>query len=116
VNNSIVKAIQAFDLDQSHEKIYDDPNILIEAGFPATFILPLICSFHSTDGHKYFRRGKIVDEMIGISHVTLINAIAEYLGVPPDTGSDFTGRGFAMRANIDTIRKILSEREIADTQ
>ena len=53
---------------------------------------------------------EIVNEMIGIRHIALIYAIARYLGVPPSTGSQFTGRGFAMRANIEAIRKVLDER------
>lgn len=110
MNSNILKAIQTFELNQYHEKIYDDPNELIDAGFPADFILPLISAFQSNDGYQYYRRGKIVNEMIGISHPILIYAIADYLGVPPDTGSEFTGRGFSMQANIDAIRKILSER------
>jgi hypothetical protein len=65
--------------------------------------------FESDEGYKYFRNGKIVDEMIGISHLSLIYAIAEHLGVPPGHSSGFTGRGFAMRANIDAIRKILDD-------
>lgn len=107
----ILNAIQEFELDQNHNKIYDNPNKLINVGFPADFLLPLIRVFKSTDG-PYFWRGKIVDEMIGISHLTFIYAIAEYLGVPSHIGSEFTGSGFAMRAKIDAIRKILSEREM----
>lgn len=109
--NNIFKAIVKFELDQPHEKIYDDPNELIDADFPAAFLLPLIKTFQSTDEYQYFRRGKPVDEMIGISHAALVYAIAEHLGVPPNIGSNFTGRGFAMRANIDAIREILSQSE-----
>lgn len=111
MSNDLLKAIRDFKLDQHHEKIYTDPNKLIIEGFPAKFLLPLIRTFQSADGYKYFHQGNIVDEMIGISHPALIYAIADYLGVPPDTGSGFTGRGFAMRAVIDAIQKRLSERE-----
>ena len=110
MNSNILKAIQAFELDHHHEKIFDNPNELIAAGFPASFLLPLINVFRSSDGYQYFRNSKAVDEMIGIRHAALIYAIAEHLGVPPDTGSHFTGRGSAMRANIDAIREILSEQ------
>jgi|TARA_Y100000310_G_scaffold94317_1_gene91940 hypothetical protein len=103
------KAIRQFELDQHHEKIYDDPNELIEAGFPADFLLPLISVYKSSDYYRYFRREEFVDEMIGISHLALIYAIADYLGVPEGTGSRFTGRGFAMRATIRAINSILSE-------
>jgi hypothetical protein len=54
-------------LDQNHNRIYADPNELIEAGFPASFLLPLIKAFASSEGHKYFWDGTIVSEMIGIS-------------------------------------------------
>jgi hypothetical protein len=108
---NIIQALQTFELDQHHEKIYVDPNELIEAGFPAFFLLPLIKVFESSDGYKYFRDGKIVNEMIGISHLSLIYAIANHVGVPPGTGSNFTGSGFAMQANIDEIRKILERHK-----
>ena len=106
---NIIEALKTFDHDQHHEKIYADPNALIDAGFPAFFLRPLIDVFGSSEGYKYFRDGKIVDEMFGISHLSLIYAIAKHIGVPPDTGSDFTGRGFAMRANIEAIRMVLAE-------
>jgi hypothetical protein len=112
VSDDVLKAIRAFDLDQHHEKIYDDPNDLIDAGFPADFLVPLIRAFRSTKGYQYFRRGKLVKEMIGISHLSLVYAIAEHLGVPPETGSGFTGRGFAMRAKIDAIRVILGRHDM----
>jgi hypothetical protein len=107
MKSEIVRALQTFELDQNHERIYSDPNELIEAGFPASFLLPLIRVFESNGGYKYFRKGKIVAEMIGISHLSIIYGIADHLGVPPETGSGFTGRGFAMRANIEAIRNIL---------
>lgn len=109
MNSNILNAVQTFNLDQHHEKIFDDPNELIDAGFPANFLLPLINAFQSGDGFQYYRDERPVSEMIGISHRALIYAIAEHLGVPLGTGSHFTGRGFAMRENIDAIRKILSE-------
>ena len=110
MNSNILKAIQTFELDQHHEKIFDNVNELLDVGFPAVFLLPLISVFKSGDGYQYFRGGIAVNEMIGISHLSLVYAVAKHLGVPPDTGSDFTGRGFAMRANIDAIRTILSQR------
>jgi hypothetical protein len=92
MRRDIVTALNAFQLDQNHERIYTDPNELVEAGFPASFLLPLMRVFKSSEGYKYFRVGKIADEMIGISHLSLVYAIAEHLGVPPGTGSGFTGR------------------------
>jgi len=80
-------------------------------GFPAFFLRPLIDVFESSEGYKYFRDGKIVDEMIGINHLRLIYAIAEHVGVPPNTGRQFVGRGFAMEANIEAIRMVLEEHE-----
>ncbi len=108
VRDKVVRAAQRFELDRHHELIYDDPNELIKAGFPGPFLLPLIRIFQSSDGYKYHLRGVFVDEMIGISHAALIYAIARHLGVPPSMGSEFTGRGFAMRANIEAIRRLLT--------
>ena len=107
MRGNIIQALQTFELDQHHEKIYVDPNELIDAGFPAAFLLPLLKVFESSDGYQYFRDGKAVTEMIGISHLSLIYAIATHVGVPSGTGSGFTGRGFATRANIDAIREVL---------
>jgi hypothetical protein len=109
MTGNIIQALKTFELDQHHEKIYSDPNELIEAGFPASFLLPLIRVFESTEGYKYFYNGKVVSEMIGISHLSLIYAIAKHVGVPPETGPNFTGRGFAMRENIEAIRTLLNE-------
>jgi hypothetical protein len=107
MTSNIDLAIRSFDLDQSHTKIYADPNELIEAGFPASFLLPLIRAFASSEGYKHFWRGRIVSEMIGISHRALIAAIARHVGVPDEVGSGFTGRGFAMQAQIEAIRETL---------
>lgn len=109
--DSFRKAVEQFDLNQHHEKIYDDPNILIDAGFSAEFLLPLVRAFHSSDGYQYFRRGELVDEMIGISHMSLVYAIGERLGVPSDAGSEFTGRGFAMRAVIEAIKSLFGNQK-----
>jgi hypothetical protein len=105
-----MQALHTFDLDQHHEKVYADPNELIDAGFPASFLLPLLKVFASGDGRVFFRNGNPVGEMIGISHLSLVYAVASHLGVPPGTGSQFTGRGFAMRANIDAIREVLDSQ------
>ena len=110
MEDKILKALKTFELDQHHEKIYDNPNDLLIAGFPAAFILPLIRSFESSEGYKYFCRGQVVDEMIGVTHPGLVYAIGEYVGVPQGTGTGYTGRGFAMRAVIDEINKILDEK------
>jgi len=107
MNNAIVRAVQRFDLNQSHNYVHDDPNELIKIGFPASFLLPLIRVLQSSTGYNYFWRGQIVDEMIGIPHITLVYAIAEHLGISPDIGSNFTGRGFAMQAVVDAIQQIL---------
>jgi hypothetical protein len=107
MTGNIDLAIRSFDLDQSHAKIYADPNELIESGFPASFLLPLIRAFSSSEGYKYLWRGRIVSEIIGISHGALISAIACHVGVPDDSG--FTGRGFSMQAQIEAIRKILEQ-------
>jgi len=109
MSGNIIEALQTFVLDQHHEHIYVDPNELIEAGFPAFFLLPLVKVFETSERYQLFRSGKNVNEMIGISHLSLIYAIAAHVGVPPDTGSSFTGRGFAMRANIDAIREVLDQ-------
>jgi hypothetical protein len=108
MNRNLDEAIRSFDLTPNHRTIYDDPNELITQGFPAAFLLPLITIFESGNKEVYYRRGEVVEEMIGISHPALISAIAEYLGVPEDVGSAFTGRGFAMNAQVDAIRKILN--------
>jgi hypothetical protein len=107
MHDAILRAVQKYELDQNHNKVYDDPNELIEIGFPASFILPLIRVFRSREEYKYFWRGQIVDEMIGISHLSLVYAIAEDFGISSDAGSKFTGRGFAMRAIVDSIRQVM---------
>jgi hypothetical protein len=111
MSGNIMHALKTFELQQSHEMVYTDPNVLIEAGFPAFFLRPLIDVFESSEGYKYFRDGKIVDEMIGISHLRLIYEIAAHVGVPPNTGRQSIGRGFAMQANIEAIRIALEEHE-----
>jgi hypothetical protein len=111
VKTEICKALHTFKLDQHYETIYDNPNDLIDAGFPAAFLLPLIIVFQSAEGYRYCCRAKNVDEMIGISHHSLVCAIAESLGVPSGTGSGFTGRGFAMRAKLEAIQEILREQQ-----
>ena len=110
MDDRILKAIMTFKLDQHHEKIYDNPNDLLLAGFPASFIIQLIRSYESSEDYKYFFRGEVVGEIIGISHAALVFAIGDYLGVSQGTGSGFTGRGFAMRAVIDEINNLLSEK------
>ncbi len=42
-----------------------------------------------------------------VEQVSLVYAIGRRLGVPEDTGSGFTGSGFAMRAVIDAINAAL---------
>lgn len=111
ITGILLRALQTFNLDQNHRKIYADPNELVEAGFPASFLLPSITCCESDANHIYHWRGKIVDELIGISHFSLVNAIADGLGVAPATGSDFTGQGFAMRANIDAIQELLKSAQ-----
>ena len=91
MSGNIIQALKTFELDQHHEKIYGDPNELIEAGFPAWFLLPLIQVFEPSKGYKYFHKGIPVSELIGISHLSLIYAIADNVGLPPGTGSKFTG-------------------------
>lgn len=113
MSENLLRALQTFKLDQHHEKIYADANELIEAGFPASFLSPLIRCFESGTNYVYHWEGKIVDELIGISHLSLVYAIADYLGVPPETGSRFTGRGFAMEAKIGAIQELLKERKQA---
>jgi hypothetical protein len=107
-NGAILKAIQALDLHQHHETIHD-PNELIDGGFPATFLLPLISIFDSSGRYQYFRQGLPVQEMIRISHLNLIYAVADYLGVSSEIGLGFTGRGFAMSAKIEAIEEILNK-------
>jgi hypothetical protein len=109
MSENLLRALQTFKLDQHHEKIYADANELIEAGFPASFLLPLIRCFESGTNYVYHWEGKIVDELIGISHLSLVYAIADYLGVPAEIGSRFTGRGFAVEAKIDAIQELLKE-------
>jgi hypothetical protein len=112
MSGSIIKALETFNLDQHHEKIYADPNELIKAGFPAFFVLPLMRIFDSSDAYKYFTGEKVVEELIGVSHLALVYAIAEAIGVPPEIGRGFTGCGFAMRAKVDGIRKVLGTGRI----
>jgi hypothetical protein len=109
VDNDIIRALRSFDLDQSHDKVYADPNELVQNGFPSSFLLPLITNFESSDEYVYFWEGNVVRELIGISHASLVYAIAKHVGVPSEMGSRFTGRGFAMRAVIDAIRDILAK-------
>jgi hypothetical protein len=101
------QAIRTFDLSSNHRTIYD-PNDLIAEGFPATFLLPLIGVFESDNSYIYYLRGKIVEQMIGVSHVALVSAIAKHLGLPDDIGSGFTGGGFRLDAIVSAIRKVLS--------
>ena len=103
----IIKAVKSFNLKQHHEHIYANPNELIRAGFPASFLLPLIQIFQSTEGYNYFCEGEFVDEMVGISHRSVVYALGKYLGVPADTGAGLTGRGFAMQAVVDAIQQKL---------
>ena len=112
MDEKVIQALRTFNLNAHHELIYHDPNELIDAGFPASFIFPLIQIFQSSSGYFIHWRGKVVNELIGISHLSLVYAIAHQLGVPTDTGSQFAGRGFAMRANIDAIRSILARDAI----
>lgn len=107
MNEEFLKAVREFNLHQSHNKIYTDPNELITNGFSADFLLPLVKTFKSTDGMMYLYRGNLVDEMIGISHLSLVCSIGKRLGVPPETGSMCTGRGFAMEEIIEEIMRIL---------
>jgi hypothetical protein len=112
MNGSILTALETFKLDQDHKKIYADPNELVRAGFPASFLLPLMRIFETTDTDIYFCDGKIVDSLIGIGHLTLVYAIADHIGVLSDIGRGFTGSGFAMRAKIDGIQRLLDKRPI----
>ena len=89
---------------------------VIEAGFPASFLLPLIRCFESGTNYGYHWEGKFVDELIGISHPSLVYAIADYLGVPSETGSRFTGRGFAMEAKIDAITGLLIAQSLRQSR
>jgi hypothetical protein len=98
LDEKIIEALRTFNLDEHHELIYDDVNVLIDAGFPASFIFPLIQIFQSSSGYFFHWRGKVVNELIGIRHSSLVYAIAHQLSVPANTGS-ITGRGFAMRAD-----------------
>ena len=116
MSENLLRALQTFKLDQHHEKIHADPNELIEAGFPASFLLPLIRCFESGTNYGYHWEGKFVDELIGISHLSLVYAIADYLGVPSETGSRFTGRGFAMEAKIDAITGLLIAQSLRQSR
>ncbi len=107
--NAFRRAVKQFNLGESHRKIYVDLNELIKAGFSAEFLLPLIETFHSSASDVYYCRGEFIAEMIGISHLSLIYAIGRRLGVPENTGADFTGRGFAMEAVIDAINAALKD-------
>lgn len=109
MSNKIDRAIRSFELQRSHSTIYSDPNVLVEAGFPGSFLLPLIEAFKSTETYKYYRDGKFVNEMIGISHGALISAIAKHLGVPDTAGQGLTGRGFVMQAEIEGIHQVLND-------
>ena len=100
---AIRKAIEILD----HNKVYHDPNILIEQGFEAEFVLPLIQLFKSSPDYVYFCKGDIVDELIGVSHARLIYAIADYLKISKKVGTGYTGKGFAMQAVIEAIKRKL---------
>ena len=82
MTRNLDQAIRSFDLTLNHRTIYDDPNELIAKGFPAEFLLPLINTFKSGDWYKYYWRGELVDEMIGIGHGALVSAIASILVSP----------------------------------
>ena len=64
MSENLLRALQTFKLDQHHEKIYADPNELIEAGVPASFLLPLIRCFESGTNYGYHWEGKFVDGLI----------------------------------------------------
>jgi hypothetical protein len=108
-NNAILKAISALDLHQHHETIHE-PNDLTAFGLPAHFLSPLISVYDSSGRYQYLRCGIPVQEIIGISHLDLIYALADYLGVPSEIGLGFTGRGFAINAKIEVICEILSRK------
>ena len=107
IKNQVLYALEAFDFDGHHEQIFDNPNDLLDMGFPVAFIFPLMDSFHSSESYRYHRQGELVDEMIGVSYASLIAAIARCLGVPSNVGTGFAGRGFAMQAQIEAIHEIL---------
>jgi hypothetical protein len=109
IKHQILYALQVFDFDGHHEEIYDNPNDLLDMGFPVSFIFPLIDTFHSSDSYQYHRKGELVREMIGVSYPSLINAIARCVGVPSNVGLGFTGRGFGMQAQIEAIQEILKK-------
>jgi hypothetical protein len=107
IKDQILYALEAFDFNGHHEQIYDNPNDLLDMGFPVSFIFPLIDTFHSSDSYQYHRKGALVSELIGVSYTSLISAIARCLGVPSCVGVGFSGRGFAMQAKIEAICEIL---------
>ncbi len=104
IKNSIVVAVNDFELEQHHELIYDNPNILISKGFPAFFLLPLLKIFESSNNYVFHRNGILVEEMIGISHFDLVMAIADILDCQ-NCVPDYVGRGFIMGACIEEIKK-----------
>ena len=107
IKHQILYALEVFDFDGHHESIYDNPNDLLDMGFPVSFIFPLIDTFHSTEGYQYHRKGELVSEIIGVSYASLISALARCVGVPSNVGLGFAGRGFGMQAQIAAIQEIL---------
>lgn len=102
-----IEAIRNAIKNVNHNEVYHDPNILINQGFTAEFILPLVQVFKSTPDYVYFYKMEPVQELIGVSHLHLIYAIADYLKIPKDVGANYTGRGFSMQAKIEAIKKEL---------
>ncbi|MBU1647766.1 MAG: hypothetical protein KJ846_06745 [Proteobacteria bacterium] len=104
----MIEAIRNAIKNVNHNKVYPDPNVLIKQGFDAEFILPLIEVFKSTPDYVYVYEMELVQELIGVSHLRLIYAIADHLKIPKGVGANYTGRGFAMQAVIEAIENELA--------
>lgn len=95
-------ALTGFELDDNHRRVWD-PNALVAKGFPAEVVIGATRVFKSEEGYLLYHLGEVADEFIGVGHSAFVWEIAKALGVDTSGASQFTGRGFAMRAVIDAI-------------
>jgi len=103
-------ALSNFDIDEvSHSLIYTEPNELVEMGFPAEFIHDLFTVHESSSRYIYQFEGKPVSKLVGITHASLIWAIAKEIGADTSVAANFTGEGFRVDAIVREIRKVMDQ-------
>ena len=107
--DEILSALPNLDMDGWHDRVYTEPNDLVAMGFPAEFILQLVRGHESSPGRVYVFKGKIVGELVGIAHTSLIWAIAEEIGADMSVAGEFTGEGYRTNAIVGEIQRVMAE-------